>query len=440
MDAKEEVDRAMSGATIRASTRHGFREVREDKVMGRPINLDVSVIFRHINDVIHDITHYEALVDANRVLRDERVHDAITSLYGAEVYQQFKSYLNDVAAGDRVTQTAFDRIMLWMRAGVSIVGMGLNFTTAAIQVTGFSQSVMRIRPHWAFLGLKEFYQNPIKKAQWIQEKSSLMRQRARTQLREINEIQNTIKGGSNATSAYFWMIAKMQQTVDMPTWLGQYRKSLAAGENEAKAVALADQAVVDSQMGGQTKDLAAIQRGNPLMKLFTAFYSYFNATMNLTAESMSRTNWTKPKDIGAFIGDMLLLYTVPAVLGLMIREAMRPGDDDEDEPFWVRALREQASFMMSTLVGFREASGVVQGFYGYEGPAGTRGFSEMSKLATQIAQGEADEAFWRSLNNTAGIMLHYPAGQVDRTVRGMVALSEGDTDNPMAVLTGPPRK
>lgn len=39
----------------------------------------------------------------------------------------------------------------------------------------------------------------------------------------------------------------------------------------------------------------------------------------------------------------------------------------------------------------------------------------------------------------AGTMLHYPAGQVRRTIEGMVAIMEGRTENPTALIVGPPK-
>jgi hypothetical protein len=38
--------------------------------------------------------------------------------------------------------------------------------------------------------------------------------------------------------------------------------------------------VIDSQGGGQIKDLASVQRGGPMLKLWTNFYSIFNVTFN----------------------------------------------------------------------------------------------------------------------------------------------------------------
>jgi hypothetical protein len=86
--------------------------------------------------------------------------------------------------------------------------------------------------------------------------------------------------------SFFWLIYKGQQVADIPTWLGAYEKAMSDTANdEARAIALADQGVLDSQGGGQIKDLAGIQRGGPLLKLWTAFYSYFNVTYNLRSRA-----------------------------------------------------------------------------------------------------------------------------------------------------------
>jgi hypothetical protein len=61
-------------------------------------------------------------------------------------------------------------------------------------------------------------------------------------------------------------------------------------------------------------------------------------------------------------------------------------------------------------------------------------------MVKQIEQGELDAAFWKSINDTAGILFHYPANQMRRTLEGMMALMEGKTENPAVLLTGPPRE
>ena len=46
----------------------------------------------------------------------------------------------------------------------------------------------------------------------------------------------------------------------------------------------------------------------------------------------------------------------------------------------------------------------------------------------------------KALNSSAGILFHYPAGQIQRTAQGFNAMKDGETGNPLVLLTGPPHK
>ena len=273
----------------------------------------------------------------------------------------------------------------------------------------------------------------------IYAQSEFMRLRGETMNREMREILNKVRNKNKSTleATYFYLIQKGQLIADVPTWLGQYEKAVAHGADETNAVAQADQAVRDAQGSGATSDLARIQRGGPLLKLFTNFYSFFNTTFNLTAESYGRTNFKNPLEAGRFAVDMLLLYTVPSVLVSLMKAALR-GDDEDDDELAAKLAREQLNYLFGTMVGLREASAAISGFNGYQGPAGTRFFSEATKLAKQIEQGEVDEAALKALNNTAGTLLHYPAGAINRLVEGYLAYTSGESDNPLAPVVGLP--
>jgi hypothetical protein len=296
--------------------------------------------------------------------------------------------------------------------------MGWNLFTALLQPMGLFQSIVRVGPKWVGRGLSRWIRDAAameNSVRWVHEKSDFMRLRAKTQLREINEIRNQVGVNTGALSgwvdsalrigtlgtlerqaiadSFFWLIYKAQQVADVPTWLGAYEKAM--GENpadETRAIALADQAVLDSQGGGQIKDLAGIQRGGPLLKLWTNFYSYFNVTYNLTVESVRRTRFSNPASVARLAVDFLLLYTMPATLGALMEAALK-GDDDE---LAEKVVRENVSYLFGIMIGFRELGSAIQGFTGYEGPAGARFFSSVSKLYKQVEQGEADAAFWRA--------------------------------------------
>lgn len=445
----EAIKQAMQGLYTRATTRRGHTKARVETV-NRPLRKDLGVIFQHVEQVTHDLAWHEFLIDANRLLRAKPIDAAIRDHYGPEVLRAMSAALTDIAAGDVPAQNAFEQSIAHLRAGVTVASMGWSLVTAAQQPLGLTQSMVRIGPKWVGRGLARWLGDASRMQSTvatIHERSTFMRLRAQNQNREIAEIRNRVRDSGQwkvippaVRDTFFYFTEKMQLVADVPTWLGQFEKSIAAGETEARAIALADQAVIDSQSSGGVKDLAKIQRGSPLQKLFTAFYSAFSATFNLTAESIARTKFTDPASVGRLAVDMLLLYTLPAVLGMLLKDALRgaPGEDDP-EKLAVKLAREQLNYVMSTMVGVRELGAAVQGSFGYSGPAGTRFFSDMAKLGKQVQQGEADEALLKAANSAAGVLFHYPALQIERTVSGIEAVSEG-TAGPRAILFGVPPK
>ncbi|THF64312.1 hypothetical protein [Pseudothauera rhizosphaerae] len=453
----ESAKQMMRAAYTAATTRRSFTKSRSERVVGRPLLLSFDGIYQGANEVIHDLAWHEWLIDANKLLR--RLDASMRQGFGAEKVTAIKKAIEDIARGDAPAQHMVERALNHLRTGATITGLGWNLTTALLQPLGFTNSMVRIGPAWVARGMREFYGSPsrmLEKAEEAQAKSEFLRNRARTMNREINDVQNRLEGDKGdirlaLEASYFILIQKLQAAVDYPTWYGAYEKAMADPANlreggtadEVRAVAMADQAVIDAQGGGQIKDLAQVQRGSAAWKLFTNFYSYFSVTLNLAAERTRATNFRRPHDVMRLAGDYLLLFTVPAVLGSLLRDALK-GEDDEDELVQNMAA-EQISFLMGLFVGVRELTGAAQALagvgkpFGYSGPAGARFFGEMQKLSQQIDQGELDMALFKAANNTAGILFHYPAGQVNRTVEGAAAMLEGRTANPLSVVVGPPR-
>jgi hypothetical protein len=439
--------RAKRGA---AKTRDSFTKARATKVVDRPLRKDFGVITQHVTEVTHRLAWQEFLIDAQRILRAGKIDAAIREHYGPEVLKAMRDTIEDIAAGEVAAQNAFESSINYLRTGATIAGLGWRLTTSLLQPIGLTQSMVRIGPKYVARGLVEWLGDAVKMentAAKIFEKSSFMRLRSKTLMREISEIRNTVAGKNSAIEAsFFYLITKLQLVADIPTWLGQYHKAVEKGADEKSAIAQADQAVLDAQGGGQIKDLAGIQRGGPMLKLFTNFYSFFNTTYNLTADAVGRTKLRDPISVGRLAVDLLLLYTVPAVLGTLLKAALHSGDDgaDDEKKLMRQVIADQLTYLFGTMVGLREIAGAAQTALGlpgdYQGPASVRVFAELAKLGKQMNQGEVDEALLKAANNTAGILFHYPAGQIGATVDGIVTMADGKTTNPGALIVGSNKK
>jgi len=174
------------------------------------------------------------------------------------------------------------------------------------------------------------------------------------------------------------------------------------------------------------------------MKIWTNFYSYFSVTYNLMAESVGETRLLGPKRLPIMAADFLMLFVVPAVLQVYIYALLR-GDDKEPEELAAEALHAAIMSPFMAMVGVRDLATALSGDQRAASPAGIV-LKRFIDLSNQVQQGDADEAFYKSLNQAAGVVFHYPAAQVQRTALGVQALANGDTQNPMALLLGPPQK
>jgi hypothetical protein len=277
--------------------------------------------------------------------------------------------------------------------------------------------------------------------------SKFMEMRSRTQFRELNEIRNRVRGQRGwqriMQSHAYTMMLSMQRLVDIPTWLAGYENALAAGKDEATASAMADQDVIATQGSGLLKDLSRIEREQGLAKLFTVFYSYFNTVLNLsTVQAMNA------RSKGKLAHDMLLVLVIPVMVEQVLKEILTPDDDDVEEKdlqkIAAKLTRAEAEYLIGTLPYLREfqgLSGAIDGeMRGYEGPAGLRGIVTSQRFVQQAMQGEFDRAFRRSSIDLLGVGLGLPSAQINRTIDGLEALSEGETENPLSALMGIQRR
>jgi len=461
LEAVNDMRMGMKGAFQSAATKNGYTKERSKQVIGRPILLSFNTIAQHVSEVTHRLAWQPWLIDANRLLR--ALDEPIREHYGTELLRELRNTVLDIATGDVGAKNAMEAGINHLRTGSTIVGMGWRVTTALLQPSGLAQSWSRIGSRSIAAGLAQYLKNPIVAGKFVDEKSSLMRNRGITMQREVNEVLNTLRSGSKVsavTGSYFTLIGKMQRTVDIPTWIGAYEKDLAeqgyeAAENEeerakmeARAVAVADQTVIDTQSGGQIKDLASIQRGSPVQKLFTNFYSYFSATYNLNVETVRKTNFRDPASVGLMAVDLLLLNTVPVLFALALKQMTKGECEwDDTECLLEKAGQEQINFLMGQMIILREVAVAGQALigadtYGYQGPAGLRFFSDLYKLGTQVEQGDADLAAFKAANSVAGALFHYPAGQINSTLDGILAIEDGRVEGVSilpALIAGAPK-
>lgn len=461
-EQKTKAHLATAASYIASTTNRGHLQARQDHVE-RSVKLELSSWFGHVNQVVHDLTHHETLIDVQRLLRDRQVADAIYTTHGPNVYEAMLDAVSDIATGS-TPEDAGAGVLGYLRTGTTLSAMALNMWTAVQQPFGLFNGMDRIGVKWVMRGIRRWLRNPssvLSTNEWIISKSPMMANRMNTRSQDIHDLRAHYAraGGAFDTlvrkvsgdritqqtllDGMLWHIQLMQSVADKPTWLGAYERYMVESNgDEARAIAMADQAVLDSQGGGAKKDQTRFQRADGWAKVWMAFYSYGATTFNETAVASSKVK--KPADIVRFMGHLLLVYGLPGAATVAMAAAFGKRKPDEDDPilwFLKQTAGESLSGAMNGVVFLREFAGLLgDNARSYAGPTGARAFTLVYNLAQQVEQGEVDTGLVKAANALGGVLLHYPSTQLQKTVEGFMALEDGRTSNPAALLFGPPPK
>ena len=436
--ADQELHDMESGAYSAAVINRGFLKSRVAEVHNRPLLYNMAGIYRGLNNVIHYLAWYEWQLDSNRLLNSKRVSDAIRDHYGDDVYRQFKSWARDIAVGDLQIESEGVALVNAVRRNAGVAGLGFNIISALKQPLGLLQSVARVGGQHILPQLGRWMIHARQMTREAKAQSEFMRNRARTRFRELNELAASLSQKNKLQTFLarhsYTMIMFVQMQVDVITWHAQQQKSLEAGASIEEANRHADQAVIDSQGSGMLKDLSAAERGQ-IMKLFTIYYGFMNTIMNLNYNTLTSARQGKIEKAV----NLTVLLAIAPILEAALSDLLKPGDSDRwDEE---NAAKTMAIAMMNNLLGqfilLREFN--LSG-YDYSGPVGLRAIADAYKLRDEIKQGEWDSGLRRAAVGIGGSVFGLPAAQINRTLDGLQALDDGDTDNPLAVLLGKPQQ
>lgn len=426
----------VAAASRSQNTAKGFLEKRAKKVEGLAVTLTLRAAFEGLDAEIHRLAWEEWVVNSGKILK--RVSPTLADYWGPRAVGAIDEWRKAIATGNVSQPEGLDAISRVVTSGISIAALGLNVITAIVQPIGIINTTAVIGHKWTAKGLSRFLtMGPRAAFKFAAGKSGAFENRARTRFRELAEIQAYSESSlgrfrNNVERYAYSMIVFTQMLVDVPTWLGAYEKALSEGCVDAEAVARADRAVVDAQGGGRLMDLSAVERGGPLSRIFTVFYTFFNSILNTVMVSKHT------KGRMAFAADALLLLCFQPVIETFLREGIKASVAGADPDDWWEKSMEQApwsvlDFNLGLFVFLREFAGITDS---YTGPSGMKKFQDVRRFAQQVEQGDFDMAFWKSLTNMTGAIFGLPAAPITRAMTGIDAIDRGKTDNPLAIIFG----
>ncbi|KEZ00032.1 acetyltransferase, partial [Sphingomonas sp. BHC-A] len=429
----------------RANPRASSTKDRANAVK-RPILLQIGVINRHLGEVIHDITHREAIMQADKFLSDSRISKMVDETVGPEIRKQFRPWLKFIANQWGIEKAGNEGVGKFIgkaRANTTIVGMGFRATTILTQIAGYSNSVEYVGAKWIGQALAQTTASPIDTFNFVMEKSGEVRNRMDTLDRDLSQVIKQMAGesrvGQSLTAAKrfaFHGIGYADRLVVIPTWIGAYNKALAEGAQDGEAVYAADKAVRLAQGAGSAKDLAAIQRGTgkwgEFLKLSTMFYSYMSAVyqrQRTLGRDLAASR--SPRDLPNIMARAFWLMVLPPVMS-QILSGNGPGEDDD---WGVWTFKQMLFQMLGPLPVVRDLARPI-----WDAAAGNQGFDyqispiqragqtlvEIAKDAHKIATGDETKRATRNLLEGAGYVTGLVPGQFAASAQFLVDVGEGE--------------
>lgn len=452
-----------AGRFGKAQTRNGHLQARAQS-SGRAVELDMSVLHRHVNQVIYDLELSEPVSNAWHILQNGRIRSAFIEAGKQADFDALEIWLQDVGTGELKSADLVGRGARTLKSNFTAAKLAFNLGTVLTQISGLSQSMVVVGKRDMAVGIAKMAANPMQAANDIAAKSPFMASRQTTFNKDIYDMFNDPKTGPIASRWIetrnvlagrlgFWLMTKVQwYLADVPTWLAGYHQGLRKfGGDEAKAIAHADDIVKRSQASGLFSDRAAIERGsvtrtarqNDVVRLFTALGSYMFAKFNVAYERTARASRTiqnegmslrSVREALSWTLDMTFLFTLEAVITAAIKGRL-PDDDDEDEDGWLAFLAKETAFsVMGTIPFVRDVAGPVQGFGG--GGAYGAITEELGRPLVQIGQGEIDRALVKSIISTTGLASGMPVAQINRAVDAAWRQAEGEDVSPAEYIMG----
>lgn len=445
-----------------AMTSHGHAKERQGS-QGRPLKLTWDVFPNHLQKVNKDLAWRETLMDANRILNDDRWSQAVIKTVGKPGWDQFYNQIHAIAGTDKSIATGLESIVGWANAGANASMRAFNIAGSLTQLLGLPGVIPRVGLNNFVKALGDAF-NP-SSHHWMEKVDTFMRFRNAERGKMLNEavkdtsIIGPLKWLPN--TAYLFM-NKAWGVLDAHAWYAAYYKAMDQhGGDMAKAIDIARTEMSQTQGPTHTKDMAQMMRGGPLAKLLTNNMGWASSQFNLMVSSVQRYvdkggTWnptSNPVEAAKMASDMLVYLVVCPAIYLAGRQAIggQSMQDWADPAKTAGHIRDEALYtVLSSMPIFRDAAHALTKGERMDSLQGMSGLSEMVNAGAAVVHTLRDTKEHREkpgLNPTikaliqgASVPLHFPGRQVIRMIDGLNKAETDGTNRVRGLLMGPPPK
>ena len=356
---------------------------------GRPLDLSLDVMYRHIDQQIHIATMRLACRDVYKLLNHAAVKESILQSLGEAAYDSLKRWCESTWQEPMNNNLYIETLAEEWRANTVTAIMAFRVSTAALNFANIAPMAERLGTVNAIKAMLLYLRHPQKIRRFVLNDSVFMRNRAHNMDRDLNTQGKNIFGGKTPFRKFLiqWGAAFMKETdmlCSVPTYYWSYQerynKEVMDGTDEIiareRAHREAHEAVRSIFGSADAIDRSAVQRSQSgLVKAFTPFFSFFNAQMNAVWEKYYAGRYDQHKKnfverYASFVRSYLFRFVAMAAIETVIRQSLEAfsaesGDKKDKDEWYKKFLKHwMANSLGSVTSGFpfiNAAGEVVQG-------------------------------------------------------------------------------
>jgi len=327
-------DRAEALKNAPKFRRASFTFARNEGVTD-PVSLSLNLVFSHIFDASHYISHRGVMRKVLRVINDSTFRDHFQQTQGFERYAALKALVENVAAPGAALKGMTSGLENWGRAMVTASALWASPSVVAMQLSSITYGLDELGGYY-LEAAAENMAHPVDTFKFVMGHSGMMRDRVNLKdldlkMRTNRFSQNTAVQIRETVKQFGYSPMRfVDLAVAIPAWKAAYDRALDAGKSDSQAVAAADEFVAKTQGATRAIDLSPLQlkawgRG------LTVFFSAVSAGSTMATRTVSRI-------FGGHLSPLEAAYSatmniiLPLFLSCLIRFAVSgagAGDDPD---------------------------------------------------------------------------------------------------------------
>lgn len=231
---------AMSGAQV-LGTRRGFTKSRSEYDVYRPLLLEFSVIPKHLQDVIHNITYRVPARDVYRLVASRKVEEYVAGTLGREYYNVLKEWATDVwnilPGAENIAERKADRVFGALRRNSVMAIMGYRIWPVIENASNIGPVMDKLGAANGLAAVADFYAH-YDEAKKLLYKSVFMRNRINSMDRDIGRQEGMFQADARPfeiirSHAYDLMLYS-DLALSAPLWVRAYKDAYAGKVAEVK--------------------------------------------------------------------------------------------------------------------------------------------------------------------------------------------------------------